>query len=111
MPHVPVHLPSCLPACHTCAGGGGGAGSGLRGLAGLVVIDVVEGTALSSLPHMQAVLRARPPGFATLEAAVEWAVSSGERASRWKALGREGWGGGHRCIAKAGRSSRRLQRA
>lgn len=44
---------------------------------GLVVIDVVEGTALSSLPHMATVLRQRPASFDSREAAVHWARRSG----------------------------------
>lgn len=46
-------------------------------LAGVAVLDVVEGTALASLPYMQAVLERRPSAFASLEAAVTWAMESG----------------------------------
>lgn len=42
-------------------------------LAGLVVIDVVEGTALAALKYMQDVLARRPKRFATLQEAVDWA--------------------------------------
>ena len=49
----------------------------IANLQGLVVIDVVEGTALASLPHMATVLRQRPSSFPSLEAAVHWARKSG----------------------------------
>ena len=45
-------------------------------LAGLAVIDVVEGTALASLVHMQQVLAKRPPLFKSVEAAVRWALKT-----------------------------------
>ena len=47
-------------------------------LQGLVVIDVVEGTAMSSLPHMMNVLQQRPSSFSTLQTAVHWARKSGK---------------------------------
>jgi protein phosphatase methylesterase 1 len=54
------------------------AASGLvPGLGGLVVIDVVEGTALASLQHMRGVVKARPTEFPSATAAIEWAVKSG----------------------------------
>eukprot|EP00906_Rhabdomonas_costata_P013951 RCo019991 len=46
-------------------------------ITGLVVIDVVEGTAMDSLKHMNAFLDARPCAFPSLERAVEWAVGKG----------------------------------
>ncbi|CAH8854023.1 unnamed protein product [Trichobilharzia szidati] len=45
-------------------------------LAGIVVIDVVEGTALSSLRGMTAFLRSRPQSFRSLPQAIEWSVRS-----------------------------------
>lgn len=42
------------------------------GLAGLAVIDVVEGTAMDALTSMQSFLRGRPKTFRTLEHAIEW---------------------------------------
>lgn len=51
-------------------------------LQGLVVIDVVEGTAISSLPHMVNVLRQRPSSFTSLQDAVHWARKSGEETKR-----------------------------
>jgi len=46
-------------------------------LIGLVVIDVVEGTALEALANMQSFLRGRPKSFASIERAIEWAVRTG----------------------------------
>ena len=43
---------------------------------GLVVIDVVEGTAIEALPAMEVLLRGRPEHFRTLNSAVEWAVKT-----------------------------------
>ncbi|XP_060074167.1 protein phosphatase methylesterase 1-like isoform X2 [Ylistrum balloti] len=45
---------------------------------GLVVIDVVEGTAMESLNSMQSFLRGRPSTFKSLEHAIEWSVRSGQ---------------------------------
>ncbi|GFQ72732.1 protein phosphatase methylesterase 1 [Trichonephila clavata] len=45
---------------------------------GLVVIDVVEGTALDALQSMQSFLRSRPPSFNNLSTAIEWCVRSGQ---------------------------------
>ena len=41
-------------------------------LAGLIVIDVVEGTAMEALASMQSFLRSRPKQFTTIETAIEW---------------------------------------
>jgi len=49
----------------------------IAGLVGLVVIDVVEGTAMDALASMQSVLRNRPDRFASLAQAVEWNMRSG----------------------------------
>jgi protein phosphatase methylesterase 1 len=46
-------------------------------LIGLIVIDVVEGTALEALSNMQTFLRGRPKSFESLERAIEWAVKTG----------------------------------
>ena len=43
----------------------------------VVVIDVVEGTAIDALPAMEALLRGRPTKFKSKEHAVEWAVRTG----------------------------------
>lgn len=50
----------------------------LPSLIGLIVIDVVEGTALDALQSMQTFLRGRPSSFSSLEYAVEWCVRSGQ---------------------------------
>ncbi|CAN8006338.1 unnamed protein product [Ixodes hexagonus] len=47
-------------------------------LIGLIVIDVVEGTAMDALQSMQTFLRGRPSSFSSLEYAVEWCVRSGQ---------------------------------
>ncbi|CAD5112135.1 DgyrCDS1374 [Dimorphilus gyrociliatus] len=47
-------------------------------LVGLCVIDVVEGTAMDALSHMQGVLRGRPKTFKSLEYAIEWCVRTGQ---------------------------------
>ncbi|XP_065187550.1 protein phosphatase methylesterase 1-like [Sycon ciliatum] len=50
----------------------------LPSLAGLIVIDVVEGTAMDALSAMQAFLRSQPKKFASLQGAIEWACRSGQ---------------------------------
>eukprot|EP00106_Octopus_bimaculoides_P010804 XP_014778246.1 PREDICTED: protein phosphatase methylesterase 1-like [Octopus bimaculoides] len=47
-------------------------------LAGLVVIDVVEGTAMEALSSMQSFLRGRPSFFSSIEEAIEWSLRSGQ---------------------------------
>lgn len=47
-------------------------------IVGLVVIDVVEGTALDALNSMQSFLRGRPKQFPTIQNAIEWCVRSGQ---------------------------------
>lgn len=51
---------------------------GVEGLAGLVVVDVVEGTAMEALSSMQGVLRSRPTKFGSVSQAIEWCVRSGQ---------------------------------
>ncbi|KAI8927963.1 Alpha/Beta hydrolase protein [Entophlyctis helioformis] len=46
----------------------------IKGVRGVAVLDVVEGTAIDSLPHMKSILRNRPMSFPTPEAAVQWAL-------------------------------------
>ena len=41
-----------------------------------IVIDVVEGTAKESLPHMIELLQNRPTSFPSLEIAIRWSVRS-----------------------------------
>eukprot|EP00126_Sphaerothecum_destruens_P015127 Sdes_comp9045_c0_seq1m478 len=45
---------------------------------GLVVIDLVEGTAMESLSLMRGFLSSRPSSFPSLERAIEWSVRSGQ---------------------------------
>ncbi|XP_062153836.1 uncharacterized protein LOC133862018 [Alnus glutinosa] len=49
----------------------------LPSLAGLVVVDVVEGTAMASLIHMQKILSSRMKYFSAVEKAIEWSVKGG----------------------------------
>lgn len=47
-------------------------------LVGIIVIDVVEGTAMESLQNMQSFLRSRPTHFKSIKCAIEWCVRSGQ---------------------------------
>ena len=47
-------------------------------LIGLVVVDVVEGTAMDALSSMQSFLRSRPQAFPSIEYAIEWSMKSGQ---------------------------------
>ncbi|CAB3980844.1 phosphatase methylesterase 1 [Paramuricea clavata] len=47
-------------------------------LVGVVVVDVVEGTALEGLSVMQSFLKGRPKSFRSMEKAIEWSVRSGQ---------------------------------
>lgn len=44
----------------------------IQSLIGLIVIDVVEGTALGALSSMQSILRGRPQSFNSIEDAIKW---------------------------------------
>jgi protein phosphatase methylesterase 1 len=44
---------------------------------GLVMVDLVEGSAVDSLTHMRAVVESRPTHFRSPEAAVAWALRAG----------------------------------
>uniref|UniRef100_M4BIV9 protein phosphatase methylesterase-1 n=1 Tax=Hyaloperonospora arabidopsidis (strain Emoy2) TaxID=559515 RepID=M4BIV9_HYAAE len=46
-------------------------------LVGVMVIDVVEGTAMASLKHMGSILARRPSRFRSHKDAVDWALRSG----------------------------------
>jgi len=46
-------------------------------LKALVVVDVVEGTAMASLPKMTALLGSRPKSFNSVSDAISWAITSG----------------------------------
>lgn len=45
-------------------------------LAGLFMLDVVEGSAIAALPHMDAIVSQRPKGFKSVEHAIQWAIQS-----------------------------------
>ncbi|KAI0259130.1 protein phosphatase methylesterase [Gloeopeniophorella convolvens] len=45
-------------------------------VAGVAVLDVVEGTALDALPHMPAILNSRPEGFDSVSDAIEWHITA-----------------------------------
>lgn len=47
-------------------------------LVGIVVVDVVEGTAMDALSSMQNVLRGRPKCFPSIDYAIEWSLKSGQ---------------------------------
>lgn len=47
-------------------------------LIGVIVIDVVEGTAMDALSSMQSFLRSRPTHFSTVPQAIEYSVRSGQ---------------------------------
>ncbi|GAB0493080.1 hypothetical protein MMPV_004352 [Pyropia vietnamensis] len=49
----------------------------LRSVVGLVVIDVVEGTAVQALPYMSSWLRSRSRSFATVPRAIRYVVNAG----------------------------------
>jgi len=55
---------------------------GISTLQGVAVLDVVEGTALASLPYMRTVLSKRPKSFPDPEAAIKWALDSGASRKR-----------------------------
>lgn len=45
-------------------------------VAGLIILDVVEGSAIDALPHMDAIVGQRPRGFTSIENGIRWAVQS-----------------------------------
>ena len=49
----------------------------LSNIVGLILIDVVEGTAMESLPKMQLYLSNRPKNFKNVEQAIHWSIKSG----------------------------------
>lgn len=42
------------------------------GVVGVIVLDVVEGTAVEALPLMKTILAQRPTSFKSVEASIEW---------------------------------------
>ena len=51
-------------------------------VAGVIVIDVVEGSALDAHGYMKEFLAARPSSFSSVDAAIDWTLSSGTVKSR-----------------------------
>merc|ERR1719229_1198698 len=49
---------------------------GIPSLVGIVVIDLVEGTALNSLRHMRSIINRRPKRFGSMEEAIRYCVTS-----------------------------------
>ena len=52
-----------------------GANAYLPSLTGLVVVDVVEGSALEALASMGRFIKSRPVTFPSLEEAIKWSVN------------------------------------
>ncbi|KAJ3380792.1 hypothetical protein HDU92_005767 [Lobulomyces angularis] len=48
----------------------------LKGVIGVAVLDVVEGTAVESLVHMDSFLSSRPSEFVSVERAIHWTLKS-----------------------------------
>lgn len=69
------HSMGAAIAAHVAAGWAGAAHRSPLG--GLVMIDLVEETAVASLPHMMDVVNSMPQTFPSKEAAVQWAVGCG----------------------------------
>jgi len=55
-------------------------------LAGVFVLDVVEGTAIPALASMPAILDRRPVSFPSLDAAIEWSLANGEIRNKESAV-------------------------
>ncbi|KAJ2746563.1 Protein phosphatase methylesterase 1 [Coemansia sp. BCRC 34301] len=49
----------------------------LSNITGLILIDIVEGSAMDSLPSIPTFINARPKSFASVESAIKWHVESG----------------------------------
>lgn len=43
---------------------------------GLIVIDVVEGSAIEALPFMEAIVNNRPKSFKSYEQAIQWSLNT-----------------------------------
>jgi len=54
----------------------------IKNMAAIVVIDVVEGTALAALPSMRDILDRRPTGFDSIQDAIDWSLKSGNIRNR-----------------------------
>ncbi len=44
---------------------------------GLIVIDVVEGTAMDALPFMEEIVRSRPKSFSSIDSSIQYMYKSG----------------------------------
>jgi protein phosphatase methylesterase 1 len=42
----------------------------------MIIIDVVEGTAIETIPYMNQILGERPKQFDSIEAAIKWSIQS-----------------------------------
>jgi len=49
----------------------------LQAIRGTIVVDVVGGTALESLPNMTTLLSSRPTSFPSIPSAIQWTMESG----------------------------------
>jgi len=47
-----------------------------QNIKGIVIIDVVEGTAMEALPYMESVVSSRPKEFESIDDAVDWNINS-----------------------------------
>lgn len=48
----------------------------IKSIKALVVVDVVEGTALEALPKMTQILKNRPISFPSIESVIQWTIQS-----------------------------------
>ncbi|KAF2187772.1 protein phosphatase methylesteras-like protein 1 [Zopfia rhizophila CBS 207.26] len=75
-----TELPTVVLIGHSLGGAvvTNAASKGLLGnkVLGYVVLDVVEGSAMEALKHMQTYLASRPSTFPSLDAAIEWHIRS-----------------------------------
>lgn len=73
-------LPTCILIGHSLGGAviTHAANMGVLGskLLGFAVLDVVEGSAMEAIQHMQTYLAGRPKSFPSLAAAIEWHIRS-----------------------------------
>mmetsp|Transcript_63545 Transcript_63545/g.73895 ORF Transcript_63545/g.73895 Transcript_63545/m.73895 type:complete len:408 (-) Transcript_63545:185-1408(-) len=52
---------------------------------GMLIIDVVEGTAIEALPFMESIVKSRPKSFPSLDKAIHWAYKTGVVKNRTSA--------------------------
>jgi pimeloyl-ACP methyl ester carboxylesterase len=58
----------------------------ISNVAGVIVVDVVEGSALEAHSYMREFLASRPASFPSVEAAVDWTLASGAIKNRESAM-------------------------